>query len=136
MTPEHRKYLNYNAEDFTVWAKSVGEKTYAVVNHFLTSGKEPEQGFKSCASLTKLCEKYGSKKLESACNEVFSYTSAPSIRLISTILKNGGGNSKQAELKSVGKHEENFDSEKYSNAYGITRGAAYYSNLRKDGESK
>ena len=136
MTPEHRKYLNYNAEDFTVWAKSVGEKTYAVVNHFLTSGKEPEQGFKSCASLTKLGEKYGSKKLESACNEVFNYTSTPSIRPISTILKSGSLNSKQAESKSVGKQEGNFDSEKYSNAYGITRGAAYYSNLRKDGESK
>ena len=23
MTPEHRKYLNYNAEDFTLWAKDI-----------------------------------------------------------------------------------------------------------------
>ena len=137
MTPEHRKYLNYNAEDFTVWAESVGEKTTKVVSHFLTIGKEPELGFKACASLTKLGEKYGSKKLESACNEVFNYTSTPSLRLISTILKSCALNSKQADSGQNGaKHERNFNQEHQSNTYGITRGAAYYSNLRKDGESK
>ncbi len=146
MTPEHRKYLGYNTEDFMNWAKSIGEKTYTVVNHFLTSGKEPEQGFKACASLTKLGEKYGVKKLESACDEVFSYTSTPSIRLIGTILKSGTGASKQSGSgRSSGKgqfakaHDETHDRANDindSNAYGITRGAAYYSNLRKDGESK
>ena len=141
MTPEHRKYLNYNTEDFMNWAKSIGEKTYTVVNHFLTSGKEPEQGFKACASLTKLGEKYGVKKLESACDEVFSYTQAPSIRLISTILKSGTGASTQSGSKQSGKgrfakaHDRANDIND-SNAYGITCGAAYYSNLRKDGESK
>ena len=54
MTPEHRKHLGYNTEDFMRWAESVGEKTAKVVSHFLTAGKEPEQGFKACASLTKL----------------------------------------------------------------------------------
>ena len=116
-----------------ICTESVGEKTAKVVSHFLTFGKEPEQGFKACASLTKLGEKYGSKKLESACDEVFSYTSTPSIRLISTILKSGTGASKQSGSgRSSGKgqfakaHDANN-----SNAYGITRGAAYYSNLRK-----
>lgn len=146
MTPEHRKYLGYNTDDFMQWAESVGEKTAKVVSHFLTFGKEPEQGFKACASLTKLGEKYGSKKLESACDGVFSYTQTPSIRLISTILKSGTGASKQSGSgRSSGKgqfakaHDETHDRANDindSNAYGITRGAAYYSNLRKDGESK
>ena len=145
MTPEHRKYLSYNTEDFIKWAKSIGEKTYAVVSHFLTAGKEPEQGFKACASLTKLGEKYEAKKLESACDGVFSYTQTPSIRLISTILKSGTGASTQSGSKQSGKgrfakaHDETHDRANdinNSNAYGITRGAAYYSNLRKDGESK
>lgn len=30
------------------------EHTAAVVRYFLTNGKAPEQGYKSCASLTKL----------------------------------------------------------------------------------
>ena len=148
MTPEHRKYLNYNTEDFMRWAESVGEKTAKVVSHFLTFGKEPEQGFKACASLTKLGEKYGSKKLESACDEVFSCTQAPSIRLISTILKSDSGTSTQfgsgrsvSEQSGKGRFAKAHDranahDANNSNAYGITRGAAYYSNLRKDGESK
>ena len=126
MTPEHRKYLNYNTEDFAVWAKSVGESTMRVVTYFLTAGKEPEQGYKSCASLTKLAEKYGAKKLETACADVLKHTSAPSLRLISTILKNG----------IIKPEEEKPEVRRSSNAYGITRGAAYYSKRGKDGESK
>ena len=126
MTPEHRKYLNYNTEDFTVWAKSVGESTAKVVSHFLTVGKEPEQGYKACASLTKLAEKYGKKKLETACADVLKHTSAPSVRLTSTILKNG----------IIKPEEEKPEVRRNSNAYGITRGAAYYSKNGKDGESK
>lgn len=41
MTPEHRKYLNYNTEDFTVWAKSIGDNTAMITAYFLTAGKEP-----------------------------------------------------------------------------------------------
>ena len=126
MAPEHRKYLSYNTEDFTVWAKSVGDSTMKVVTYFLTAGKEPEQGFKSCASLTKLCEKYGKKKLETACADVLKHTSVPSLRLISTILKNG----------IVKPEEKKPEDKENSNAYGITRGAAYYSKCGKDGEKK
>ena len=126
MPPEHRKYLNYNAVDFTAWAKTVGSNTEKVVTYFLTAGKEPEQGFKFCASLTKLCDKYGKSKIEAVCAEVTEHTTTPSIRLISTILKNNTIKSKDKTLK------KNL----HPNAYGITRGAAYYSRKGKDGESK
>lgn len=124
MTPEHRKYLSYNAEDFSKWAKTVGENTEKVVTYFLTAGKEAEQGFKACASLTKLGEKHGHKKLEQACEKLLSYTSAPSIRLISALLKSSHTDKETASVKD------------YTNAYGITRGAAYYSKNGKDGEAK
>ena len=118
---EHRKYLNYNTEDFTAWAKSIGNKTAKVTAYFLGAGKEPEQGYKACASLTKLGERYGNTRLEASCAEILKYTSAPSIRLLNTILKSGtfsGG-----EAKSNASHTES--SHGSSNAYGITRGAAY-----------
>lgn len=102
-----------------------------ILFYYCKHNKEPEQEFKACANLTKLGEKYGSKKLELACSEVLSYTSAPSIRLISTILKSGFGSSKQSESEPATPRQDHN-----SNAYGITRGAAYYSKLRKDGESK
>lgn len=77
MPLEHQKYLAYNNDDFLVWAMSVGHKTTEVVERFLTSGKEPEQGFKACASLSKLADRYGNKRLEKACERVLNYSSLP-----------------------------------------------------------
>ena len=128
MTPEHRKYLSYNKDDFSAWATSIGANTEKVVSYFLSAGKEAEQGFKACSSLTKLEERYGKKKLEEACGEVLRHTMSPSIRLISTVLKS-------APIKI----EEKMPVLKHSNAHGITRGAAYYSRSAKngkDGDSK
>ena len=72
MTPKHRKYLNYNTEDFLVWASTVGHSTKEVVKCLLTAGKEAEQGFKSCASLIKLADKYGNERLEQVCSKVLN----------------------------------------------------------------
>ena len=69
MPAEHRKYLNYNTEDFQAWANGIGNSAAAVVKSFLTPGKEPEVGFKACASLTKLAEKHGKVRLEKACTD-------------------------------------------------------------------
>ena len=121
MPAEHRKYLHYNADDFTVWSREVGKNTEEVVRSFLTSGKEAEVGFKSCVSLMKLGERYGKRKLENACAELLTITSAPSVRLIAGLLKNG----KQTKASEGHRHE---------NEHGITRGAAYYA--RKDGDSE
>ena len=122
MTTEHRKYLNYNAEHFTEWAGSVGPITAKVVRFFLTSGKAPEQGYKSCVSLMKLAERYGNARVESACDRILAYSSTPSVRNISSILKNG-------QDKVAAKKDEPTA----SNSYGITRGAAYF---RKGGSEK
>ena len=97
-----------------------------VITYFLSSAKEAEQGYKACASLTRLCEKHGKKEVETACTEVLSYTASPSIRLISTILKNGMSKSESPKTEP----------HNYTNAYGITRGAAYYSKNGKDGEGR
>lgn len=121
MPEAHQKYLTYNADDFRIWAMSVGPMTEKVVQHFLESGKAAEQGYKSCASLTKLGERYGKKRLESACAQILSFSAAPSIRSISTILKNA---KKQPEIESPDKFAD-------TNRYGITRGAAYF---RKGGD--
>ena len=53
MPVEHRMYLGYNEKEFTEWANTVGLHTASAVNYYLTSGKEPEQGYKYCASLMK-----------------------------------------------------------------------------------
>ena len=115
MPEAHRKYLHYNAEEFTAWAESVGPATAEVVKYFLTMGKEAEQGYKSCASLTKLNKSYGGKRLEDACGRLLALSSAPTIRNITVLIKSGGRTS--SETNSVPEHT----------GHGITRGAAYYS---------
>ena len=124
MTPEHKKYLNYNEAEFTAWGSSVGEQTAAVVRYFLTSGKETEQGYKACASMTKLADRYGTARLENACERLLAFTSTPSIRTLSTILKNG------QDKVSVPKEPE---APRADTQHGITRGAAYF---RRGGGSK
>lgn len=58
MPMEHRKHLSYNADEFIRWAQTVVH-----IERFLSSGREPEQGYKSCASLTKLDDRYSLDRL-------------------------------------------------------------------------
>ncbi|MBR6873995.1 MAG: IS21 family transposase [Ruminococcus sp.] len=121
MPSNHLAYLSYNADEFKKWAASVGRSTEEVVKYFLTLGSAPEQGYKACVSLTKLGKRYGKKKLEAACERMLAFSSSPSIRTITTLLKNS---------KDSDKPSEKTDD---SNKYGITCGAAYW---RKVGGSK
>lgn len=124
MPPEHRRYLNYNENSFREWAESVGVHTTKVVQYFLNSGKAPEQGYKACTSLMKLGERYSTQRLENACKRILEFSSSPSVRNISSILKNG--QDKLAVSRETPAQTE-------TNSYGITRGAAYF---RRGGEQK
>lgn len=116
MPENHRKYLHYNAEDFTAWANAIGSATAKAVHYFLMRGKEPEQGYKACASLTKLVERHGAEIVEDACARILKISSTPAIRNISTLCKSS------VEQKSA-KNKDNQPSEA---VHGITRGAGYY----------
>lgn len=120
MPEAHRKYLHYNKEEFEAWAGTIGPNTEKVVHHFLTDGKEAEQGYKSCASLTKLEKTYGAKRLEDACERVLALASAPTIRNITLLIKTKPAAKELAQGEAAAVHRE-------SAGHGITRGAAYYS---------
>ena len=113
MPQNHREYLGYNADEFREWAANVGKSTVEVVKYFLSSGSAPEQGYKACVSLSKLGKRYGKKKLESACERILAFSSSPSIRNITTLLKNRSDTENKTEADN-------------SNKYCITRGAAYW----------
>ena len=57
---------------------SAGPMAERVVTFFLESGKAPEQGYKACASLMKLGERYSKKRLEMACMRILAYGTTPS----------------------------------------------------------
>ena len=115
MPQNHRKFLEYNTESFLDWGKSMGHSTHLVIKHFLFMHKVEQQGYKSCASLMKLADRYGTDRLENACAKALSYTPNPSLKNISTILKNG-------QDKVVLTSESARVSNKESLKYGITRG--------------
>lgn len=75
--------------------------------------KVEQQGYKSCASLMKLADRYGTERLENACAKALSYTPSPSLKNISTILKNGQD---KVALTTIPVHEFSKESSKY----GIT----------------
>ena len=124
MPEAHRKYLQYNEEEFKSWAHSVGPKTAEVVEIFLSLGKEVEQGYKSCASLTRLEKNYGAKRLEDACKRVLALATSPTIRNISLLVKSKPGN-----IENIKQEPSSTNSN--DNAYGITRGAGYYNRRGK-----
>ena len=121
MPEKHKKFLCYSSEGFIDWAEEVGKDTLAVVKHFLDSGCMEQQGFKNCSTLMRLADRYSTTRLERACKRALSYTPSPSIKNITTILKNG-----QDKLDDYGSTKAN-DSRKY----GITRG--YHSQISKGG---
>jgi transposase len=123
MPENHRKYLSYNDEEFLSWAADIGAGTLAVVKSFLESGKASEQGYKACASLTKMADRYGHERVENACCRALSYTSQPSIRSIGTILKN---------KQEAAKREPYNQKASTARSHGITRGADYF---RRGGET-
>ena len=114
MPEKHRKYLSYNTEHFKDWALGVGRATLVVVDHFLTMHKVEQQGYKVCASLMRLADRYSMDRLEKACERALSYTPSPSLKNISTILKNGQDKIGTSSQISPGKSQ------------GITRGTSYF----------
>ena len=120
MPEEHRAYLKYTADDFMAWGSQIGSNTGKTVSYFLNRGKAPEQGYKFCASLQNLAKKYGSSRLEAACEMLLSYTSSPDLRTLTSILKNGHDKVKTPQPEQV----------KAPSSTGITRGADYYRKLK------
>lgn len=120
MPEKHRKYLAYNTESFLDWAENIGASALLVVKNFLYMHKVEQQGYKTCASLMKLADRYSTERLEKACEKALTYTPSPSLKNITTILRNG------QDKKSTASSSLN------SKSQGITRGSSYF----KGGERK
>ena len=116
MPENHRKYLAYNTDSFLKWGESVGSSTLLVVKNFLYMHKVEQQGYKACASLMRLTDRYGTERMENACIKALGYTPNPSLKNITTILKNGQDKVPAAPVKT------NTESARF----GITRGASYF----------
>ena len=120
MPDNHKKYLSYNKDAFLEWAGTIGKNTEKVILTFLQEGRAPEQGYKSCRNLMKLCEKYGSEKLEEACRSMLTFSGTPNIRSLMQLLKTP---IRQSTVSSPASESHG--------SRGITRGASQF---RKGGD--
>ena len=125
MPENHRQYLTYTKDDFQSWASGIGPNTEKVVRFFLESGRAPEQGFKSCASLKKLADRYKKERIEEACRQILTFSGEPSIRGLGILLKSPVTGKAATDASSPSKHVRR--------SRGITRGADQF---RKGGDEQ
>ncbi|MPN50507.1 hypothetical protein SDC9_198134 [bioreactor metagenome] len=116
MPDKHKMYLQWNSERFLSWAYSIGQYTGSVIKAILNSHKIEQQGYRACMGVLKLCDKYGIKRLEAACEKALSYTPNPSYKNIDSILKSG-----QDKLIPLPEKMHSADE-----SHSFTRGADYY----------
>jgi len=116
MPEKHKVYTEWNAQRFISWAKSIGSYTEAAITAILSSHKIEQQGYRACIGILKLGDKYGVKRLESACEKALSYTPSPSYKNIDSILKSGSD--KLVDSKNEAKPIDE--------SHSFLRGAEYY----------
>lgn len=91
MPPHHRHQHDANRFDGTkyrMWAKNIGEQTYAAIDRLLSSQIVEEHACRSCMGILQCSKKYGNERLEAACSKAIAMKSC-TYSTITTILKNG-----------------------------------------------
>lgn len=82
----HRAHLEWTPSRLIDWGKTIGTHTAAVVEHVIRSKPHPEQGYRSALGLLRLSNKFGSVRLEQACERAIAIRSA-NYRTVKTLLQ-------------------------------------------------
>ena len=91
MPPHHRHQHRANRFDgnkYRMWARNIGEQTFAAIDCLLSSQIVEEQAYRSCMGILQCSKKYGNDRLEAACTKAITMNSC-TYSTITTILKNG-----------------------------------------------
>ncbi len=67
MPKAHQAHLQWTPAKLVNWALTIGPATRDIVQHQLTNKPHPEMGYRACLGLLSLARKYGSDRLEAAC---------------------------------------------------------------------
>ena len=91
--PEHRPashqaHLEWTPSRLINWGNTIGPHTAAVVEHVIRSKPHPEQGYRSALGLLRLSNRFGTARLEAACERAIAIRSA-AYRTVKTMLKRG-----------------------------------------------
>lgn len=67
MPAAHRAHLDWSPERLIQWGQRIGVATGEVVTRILEQNKHPEHGYRACLGLLGLAKRYGTARLEAAC---------------------------------------------------------------------
>ena len=67
MPAAHRAHRDWTPQRLIAWGQGIGLATGEVVTRILEHNKHPEHGYRACLGLLGLAKRYGSARLEAAC---------------------------------------------------------------------
>jgi transposase len=88
MPKSHQRYLQWTPSRILKWAAKNGPHTEKIVDRIMESRPHPEQGFRSALGIIRLCDHYGSERVEKACERALRIKGY-AYKCVKSILKNG-----------------------------------------------
>lgn len=88
MPKAHQAYAEWTPERLVRWASETGGATAALVAAIMGSRAHPQQGFRPCLGILRLGKRYGSDRLEAACERALA-VHATSYKSVKSILEHG-----------------------------------------------
>lgn len=88
MPASHRAHVEWTPSRMVHWAQTAGPQTAALVSGILATRPHPEQGYRSCLGILRLGKRYGTQRLEAACQRALALQ-AYSYRSVESILRTG-----------------------------------------------
>jgi transposase len=88
MPESHRRHAAWTPGRIVAWAAKTGPATAKLAEAVIAARPHPEQGFRSCLGIVRLGERYGTDRLEAACERALA-ARAHSYRSVESILRSG-----------------------------------------------
>lgn len=87
MPESHKEYAGWTPARLLDWVAKAGPSTRQVGESILSSYAHPQQGFRSCLGLIRLCNSYGPERTEAACRKAVAIH-ALNYKSVKTLLAN------------------------------------------------
>ncbi|MGH9185570.1 MAG: IS21 family transposase [Acidimicrobiales bacterium] len=88
MPESHRRHAAWTPSRIISWAAKTGPATAKLAEAVMAARPHPEQGFRSCLGIVRLGDRYGTERLEAACQRALAVR-AHSYRSVESILRTG-----------------------------------------------
>ncbi|MDQ6793403.1 MAG: IS21 family transposase [Chloroflexota bacterium] len=88
MPKSHRRHAAWTPSRIVAWAAKTGPATAKLAEAIIAARAHPEQGFRSCLGIVRLGERFGTERLEAACERALA-ARAYSYKSVESILRTG-----------------------------------------------